>query len=218
MPEFDFQDDDNVALLIKGIAYRATDEEVAEFFQEYKTKEDSLQWGIAEDGRRNGFACICFENEDEAERAKGALDRGYIGARWVFLNRMTYGKYKTFMEDPIDTGRSSSGGGGGSGNTVKLSDVVADKPLEKCLALRGLPFRVKVDEIQEFFSEICTVPEDKITIEEENGRRSGAGLVELESEDQAQEVKDALQRKEIGGRFIQLFDQNDGMWEKLCAA
>jgi hypothetical protein len=59
------------------------------------------------------------------------------------------------------------------------------------------------------------VAEDNIHIEEEEGRRSGAGIVVLESEDQAQEVKDALNRKEIGGRFIQLFDQNDHMWEKV---
>lgn len=85
--------------------------------------------------------------------------------------------------------------------------------------MRGLPFRVKVDEIKEFFSEIQTLNDDNIHIEEEEGRRSGAGLIVFESEDKAQEAKDALNRKEIGGRFIQLFDQNDGMWEKLvgCA-
>ena len=187
MPEFDFQDDDNNCLLIKGIAYRATDEEVAEFFKDFKLKEDSLQWGEGEDGRKNGFACVCFEDEDEATRAKETLDRGYIGARWVFLNRMTYGKYKTFMEDPAPemmSKRNSSGGGGG-GATVKLSEIVSSKPLDKCLAMRGLPFRVTMDEIKEFFSELCEVSEDKITIEEENGRRSGAGLVEFDDEEKA---------------------------------
>ena len=72
-----------------------------------------------------------------------------------------------------------------------------------------------MDEIKEFFSEMCEVKEENIHIEEEEGRRSGAGLVVLESEDQAQEIKEALNRKEIGGRFIQLFDQNDSMWEKI---
>ena len=68
--------------------------------------------------------------------------------------------------------------------------------------MKGLPFRVTMDEIKEFFSEIVQVTEDNIHIDEEEGRRSGNGLVVLESEDQAQEIKDALQRKEIGGRFI----------------
>jgi len=100
--------------------------------------------------------------------------------------------------------------------TLKLADIVNDENQGKALAMRGLPFRVKLDEIKEFFSEVCEVGEDNIHIEEEEGRRSGAGLAVFKSEEEAQEVKDALNKKEIGGRFIQLFDQNDQMWEKLC--
>ena len=39
-----------------------------------------------------------------------------------------------------------------------------------------------------------------ITIEEEDGKRSGHGLAVFKSEDQAQEVKKSLNKKEIGGR------------------
>lgn len=99
--------------------------------------------------------------------------------------------------------------------TLKLADVAKPETNEKSLCMRGLPFRVKLDEIKEFLAEVCEVAEENIHIEEDNGRRSGAGLVVFENEDQAQEVKDALNRKEIGGRFIQLFDQNDRMWEQL---
>jgi len=99
MPEFDFEDDQQCCLLIKGMPYRATEEEVTDFFKDFKTKEDSLQWGEGEDGRRNGFACIAFEDDDEADRCKEIQDKGYIGARYVFLNKMTYGKYKTFMTE-----------------------------------------------------------------------------------------------------------------------
>jgi len=101
---------------------------------------------------------------------------------------------------------------------LKLADVVKPEIMEKALAMKGLPFRVKMDEIKEFFAEICEVSEDNIHIEEEEGRRSGAALAVFESEDQAQEVKDALNRKEIGGRFILLFDQNDRMWEQTVQA
>ena len=72
-----------------------------------------------------------------------------------------------------------------------------------------------MDEILEFFSEICELTADKISIEEENGRRSGKGLVEFESEEKAQDAKDALNRKEIQGRFITLHDQADKMWESI---
>ena len=116
--------------------------------------------------------------------------------------------------DGAGGGRESSGGQRES-KTVKLADVVKPENNDKCLIMRGLPFRVKMDEIQEFFAEICELKEDAIVIEEENGRRSGAGLVTFENEDQAQEVKDALNRKEIGGRYIQLFDVNDSMWQRI---
>ena len=99
--------------------------------------------------------------------------------------------------------------------TLKLADVAKPEINDKALCMRGLPFRVKIEEIKEFFSEVCEVPEENIHIEEEAGRRSGAGLAVFENEDQAQEVKAALNRQEIGGRFIQLFDQNDRMWEQL---
>lgn len=104
------------------------------------------------------------------------------------------------------SGNRGSSGGQQERKTLKLSDVVNDDNMPKALAMRGLPFRVKMDEIKEFFSEICEIAEDNIHIEEEEGRRSGAGLAVFANEDQAQEVKDALNRKEIGGRFIQLFD------------
>lgn len=101
---------------------------------------------------------------------------------------------------------------------MKLADVVKPDTNDKALIMRGLPFRVTIEEIQEFFAEICEVKQDQITIEEENGRRSGAGHVTFENEDKAQDAKDALNRKEIGGRYIQLFDQNDSMWERLVQA
>jgi hypothetical protein len=66
-----------------------------------------------------------------------------------------------------------------------LADVVNNDNQAKALAMRGLPFRVKIEEIKEFFSEICEVSDENIHIEEEEGRRSGAGLVVLQNEEQA---------------------------------
>ena len=204
---------------MRGLPYRATDEEVTDFFNEYKIKEDSLQWGLGSDGRKNGWGAILLESEDEASRAAENLNKQYIGSRWIGTSVMTYADWKKFNAAQQGGGdRSSSGGGGFERKTLKLSSVVNDDNIAKALVLRGLPFRVKMDEIKEFFSEICEVSEDNIHIEEEEGRRSGAGLAVFENEDQAQEVKEALNRKEIGGRFIQLFDQNDNMWSRLVQA
>ena len=147
------------------------------------------------------------------------MNRHNIGARYVLLEVMPYEKYKKFNSAGQEGGEKiSSGGGRRETKTLKLGDVVNSVAKNKALALRGLPFRVTLDEIKEFFSEVCAVPDEKIHIEEDNGRRSGAALVEFENEDQAQEVKEALNRKEIGGRFILLFDQNDRMWEQVVQA
>jgi RNA recognition motif-containing protein len=64
---------------MRGLPYRATDEEVMDFFKDYKVKEDSLQWGLGEDGRKNGWGAILLENEDEASRAAEGLNKQYIG-------------------------------------------------------------------------------------------------------------------------------------------
>lgn len=205
---------------MRGLPYRATDEEVVDFFNEYKIKEDSLQWGLGSDGRKNGWGAILLESEDEASRAAENLNKQTIGSRWIGTSVMTYADWKKFNA-------AQQGGGGNRGSsgertfekkTLKLASVVNDDNISKALIMRGLPFRVKNDEIKEFFAEICEIADDNIHIEEEEGRRSGAGLCVFESEDQAQEVKEALNRKEIGGRFIQLFDRNDNMWNKLVSA
>lgn len=48
--------------------------------------------------------------------------------------------------------RPSNGGGGQQERkTLKLADVLTDDNRSKALAIRGLPFRVKMDEVKEFF-------------------------------------------------------------------
>lgn len=187
------EDDQEIGLKMRGLPYRATDEEVTDFFAEYKIKEDSLQWGLGADGRKNGWGAILMENEDEANRAAEERNKQYIGQRYICLNVVTYAEWKKFNAgQQAGGGDRSSSGGGYEKKTLKLSSVVNDDNISKALALRGLPFRVKMDEIKEFLAEICEVKDENIHIEEEEGRRSGAGLVVFESEDQAQEAKDAL--------------------------
>ena len=51
---------------MRGLPWRVTDEEVFEFFKDYKIHQDSLRYGTGEDDRRNGFGAILFEDEDNA--------------------------------------------------------------------------------------------------------------------------------------------------------
>ena len=81
---------------MRGLPYRATDEEVTDFYKDFKLKEDSMQWGLGADGRKNGWGTILFENEDEASRAAEAMNRQEIGGRWIGIEVMSYEKYKKF--------------------------------------------------------------------------------------------------------------------------
>ena len=81
---------------MRGLPYRATDEEVTDFYKDFKLKEDSMQWGLGQDGRKNGWGSILFENEDEASRAAEAMNRQEIGGRWIGIEVMSYEKYKRF--------------------------------------------------------------------------------------------------------------------------
>ena len=82
--------------------------------------------------------------------------------------------------------------------------------------MRGLPYKVTPDIIQGFFGEICKLSENNIHIEEFNGKRSGAALIEFESEEMAQSAKSSLQKSEIEGRYIELFDHTDEFMRKVC--
>ena len=117
---------------------------------------------------------------------------------------MSYGDYMKF---------NAGGGGRPEQKDVPLTGKVNDGNKDRALVMRGLPFRVKLEEIIEFFSGYGKLAEEDIFVEEEAGRRTGSGLVIFENEDIAQDAKDALQKKEIGGRWIQLLDQHDNFME-----
>ena len=76
--------------------------------------------------------------------------------------------------------------------------------------MRGLPFKVTVEEIQSFFIGYGNMMKTDIVIEEFNGgKRSGAALVFFENEEIAQMAKNSLNRTNLGQRYVELFDSED---------
>jgi RNA recognition motif-containing protein len=49
--------------------------------------------------------------------------------------------------------------------------------------IKGIPFRIKNDEIIEFFSSCGSLSADKIYIDQVDGRKSGSALVIFENSD-----------------------------------
>lgn len=184
---FVVEKEDQVALKCRGCPWQTTHEDLYDFFRDFKIVEKSVQLGKGADGRNNGFAAVLFESADEAVKAKDELDGKYIGSRYVNLYPMNYGDYMRF----------NAGGNGGGGSRAPKEDValtgkVNDGNKDRAICIRGLPFRVKVEEIIEFFEGYGKLAEDAVFIEEEAGRRTGSGLVIFENEDIAQDAKDAL--------------------------
>ena len=202
--------DDQVAVKIRGLPYQTRYEEISDFFGDYQYIERSVILGLNNEGRKNGFGAILFENEDEAQSAAKGMDGQHVGSRYVDLSVISYGDYKRFNK-PNDFG-------GNRPNTkpVKLSNYVDQDNQARALVMRGLPYRATSQIVQEFFDGFGSLQEGDIFIEEFNGRRTGSALVVFENEAVAQDAKSALHRKEIEGRYIELFDQHDAFMQKIC--
>lgn len=88
--------------------------------------------------------------------------------------------------------------------------------------MRGLSYRIEVEEIQAWFEGYGTLDPDDIHIEETNGRRTGSALVLMESEEVAQDAKASLNKKTIASkqgnndRFVELYDSKDTFMRKIC--
>jgi RNA recognition motif-containing protein len=102
-------------------------------------------------------------------------------------------------------------------NVVKLSKYVTNANKRRSLLMRGLPFKVSVEDIQEFFIGYGNIMKTDIVIEEFNGgKRSGAALVFFETEEMAQVAKKGLNKTNMGQRYVELFDHTDHVMQQAC--
>jgi RNA recognition motif-containing protein len=125
--------------------------------------------GTNPDGRKNGFGAILFEDEKEARAAMNDLQGEHVGDRYVELSLITYGDYSRFN------------GPASEGSDVKLSRFVGHDNKERCLVCRGLPYRVTVQEIVDFFKGYGDLSDKDVLIEEYRGQRTGSALVIFEN-------------------------------------
>jgi len=169
-----FGQDDKVAVKIRGLPYQVRYEEIQDFFGDFKVIPRSVILGLNNEGRKNGFGAILFDNEEEASAAAAGMNGQHVGDRYVDLNVIAYGDYKKFNKP--------SGGSNYSSNTVKLSNFVDESNKDRSLVMRGLPYRATTELVQNFFEGFGTLATNDIFIEEFNGRRTGSALVVFENE------------------------------------
>lgn len=84
--------------------------------------------------------------------------------------------------------------------------------------MRGLPYKIQVNDIVKFFGGHGGVDENCVFVEEFNGKRTGSALVIFDTEENSIEAKEKFHKKDIGteGRYVELYDQNDQFMKKIC--
>jgi len=140
------------------------------------------------------------------------LQGQYVGNRYVDLSPISYGDYSRFNGPP------AGNYGGNPGSYVKLSKYVGPDNQERCLLMRGCPYKIEAKEIVDFFDGYGSLLVDDVFIEESNGRRTGSALCIFENKEIAQDAKAALNKKNIGEeqRYVELHDCNDLFMKKVC--
>ena len=86
---------------------------------------------------------------------------------------------------------------------IKLSNLIDNSNQNRALVLRGLPYKVNSSSIRNFFKD-CEI--QNVFIEEYYGKRTGSAAVLFVSQSEAEYAKVQFDRKEIDGRYVELFD------------
>lgn len=73
------------ALKLRGLPYSVGVREIRDFFADFRVSDRDIIIDL-HNGRATGYALVFLESEDEASRAKTALNKQYLGSRYVDLN------------------------------------------------------------------------------------------------------------------------------------
>ena len=83
--------------------------------------------------------------------------------------------------------------------------------------MRGLPFKVTPEQIQDFFNSLCEVMKTDVVIEElAGGKRSGNALVFFSDSDLASKAKASFNNSTIGNRYVEIYTHEDAYMQQLC--
>ena len=77
--------------------------------------------------------------------------------------------------------------------------------------MKGCPWKIRAEQIVEFFDGYGKLSNDEVFIEKTAGRSTGLALVIFEDADKAQQAKEEKNREKIGDeqRWVSLHDDGD---------
>lgn len=82
-------------------------------------------------------------------------------------------------------------------DAVEKTDMVAVK-------MKGLPFRVRYEEIEEFYQDYEFIKQSIILGENEDGRKNGFGAILFKNAEEAAKAAEEKQKQYVGSRYVDL--------------
>jgi len=180
---------EQAALRMQGLPFKATDEDIAEFFEGYNMVPGSIKYQQNEEGRKTGHAAVLFESQADADRAFKEKQKQEIGGRWILLNDCDVEDAQDFENFNPDN------------KNVRCGDSVNEDNVDRCVKIRGLPWAANKTTVLEFF-EGFRIRKSDITIDIQCGKNSGFAVIQLPDAEEAERACSELDRKTIGNRWI----------------
>ncbi|XP_032576574.1 heterogeneous nuclear ribonucleoprotein H3 isoform X1 [Drosophila sechellia] len=169
---------------LRGLPWSATHKEILDFLENVNVTNGSAGIHLVTsrvDGKNTGEAYVEVASQEDVEEAR-KLNKASMGHRYIEVFTATPKEAKEAM-------RKISGHG--TAFVVKL---------------RGLPYAVTEQQIEEFFSglEIKTDREGILFVMDRRGRATGEAFVQFESQDDTEQAL-GRNREKIGHRYIEIF-------------
>jgi RNA recognition motif-containing protein len=191
-----FKDSDMVAIDMRGIPFRASEEDIYAFFSSFEFVPKSVKIGFKRDMRKSGYASILFKNEEQATSALKELQGKEMGHRWIELFPHDYGHWRDFNAGLRQDRRAN--------NNLDESNVqVTEDNYRNMLTLYGLPYDSNEDDIADFMKD-HNVDIKNIAVKRSNGRSIGKAVVQMNSPEEVMKAVQDLDNKYIGSRYVKL--------------
>lgn len=82
--------------------------------------------------------------------------------------------------------------------------------------MRGLPWRVEVDEIEQFFSRYSYIRESVRIGQLEDGRKTGQAALLFLNEEEAKNAMNEKQGQNVGSRWVELYQMPYSQYESFA--
>lgn len=167
---------------LRGLPWSVTHQEILDFLKGVNVVNDQKGIHLVTnrwDGKNTGEAFVELETEEDEERAF-KHNKESLGHRYIEIFSASNEEAEFAIRKPVQPS-----------NVVKL---------------RGLPYAITEDMIEEFFSGLDIKPDREgiLIVVDRRGRATGEAYVQFETQDETEQAL-KLNREKIGHRYIEIF-------------